>query len=324
MNMKRIGVFTSGGDAPGMNAAIRAVVRQAYALGLSVIGIRHGYAGMILGEMVPLGVRDVANILQRGGTILLTARSQEFLTEEGRAKAAEKLKAAGIEALVAIGGDGTFRGAMRLLEEHNIPVVGVPGTIDNDLYGTDYTIGFDTSVNTALEAIDRIRDTAASHERVFFIEVMGRDSGFIALDVGLAGGAEVIAVPEEPLDPKTIAEGLMESLRRGKSSSIVVVAEGAYPGGAAGLLSAMREHVPVEARVTVLGHIQRGGSPTAKDRILASRLGAAAVEALAGGTSGVMVGEVEWKVELTPLKEAVERRKDINRALLALSRVLAL
>ncbi|WP_135257244.1 6-phosphofructokinase [Thermus caldilimi] len=322
--MKRVGVLTSGGDAPGMNAAIRAVVRQAYALGLEVIGIRRGYAGMILGEMVPLGVRDVANILQRGGTVLLTARSQEFLTEEGRAKAAEKLKAAGIEGLVAIGGDGTFRGAMRLLEEHKIPVVGVPGTIDNDLYGTDYTIGFDTAVNTALEAIDRIRDTAASHERVFFIEVMGRDSGFIALDVGLAGGAEVIAVPEEPVDPRAIAEGLLESLRRGKSSSIVVVAEGAYPGGAAGLLAAIREHVPVEARVTVLGHIQRGGSPTAKDRILASRLGAAAVEALAGGTSGVMVGEVEGEVELTPLKEAVERKKDINRTLLALSRVLAL
>lgn len=322
--MKRIGVFTSGGDAPGMNAAIRAVVRQAYALGLEVIGIRRGYAGMILGEMVPLGVRDVANILQRGGTVLLTARSQEFLTEEGRAKAAEKLKAAGIEGLVAIGGDGTFRGAMRLSEEHRIPVVGVPGTIDNDLYGTDYTIGFDTAVNTALEAIDRIRDTAASHERVFFIEVMGRSSGFIALDVGLAGGAEVIAVPEEPLDPKTIAEGLMESLRRGKTSSIVVVAEGAYPGGAAGLLAAIQEHVRVEARVTVLGHIQRGGSPTAKDRILASRLGAAAVEALAGGTSGVMVGEVEGEVELTPLKEAVERKKDINRSLLALSRILAL
>lgn len=322
--MKRIGVFTSGGDAPGMNAAIRAVVRQAYALGLEVIGIRRGYAGMILGEMVPLGVRDVANILQRGGTILLTARSQEFLTEEGRAKAAEKLKEAGIEGLVAIGGDGTFRGAMRLLEEHKVPVVGVPGTIDNDLYGTDYTIGFDTAVNTALEAIDRIRDTAASHERVFFIEVMGRDSGFIALDVGLAGGAEVIAVPEEPVDPRAIAEGLLESLRRGKSSSIVVVAEGAYPGGAAGLLAAIREHVPVEARVTVLGHIQRGGSPTAKDRILASRLGAAAVQSLAGGTSGVMVGEVEGEVELTPLKEAVERKKDINRALLALSRVLAL
>ena len=225
--MKRIGVFTSGGDAPGMNAAIRAVVRQAYALGIEVIGIRRGYAGMVQGEMVPLGVRDVANILQRGGTVLLTARSQEFLTEEGRAKAYAKLKAAGIEGLVAIGGDGTFRGAIRLIEEFRLPVVGVPGTIDNDLYGTDYTIGFDTAVNTALEAIDRIRDTAASHERVFFIEVMGRHAGFIALDVGLAGGAEVIAVPEAPVDPKAIAEGLLESQRRGKTSSIVVVAEGA-------------------------------------------------------------------------------------------------
>ena len=229
--MKRIGVFTSGGDAPGMNAAIRAVVRQAHALGVEVIGIRRGYAGMIQGEMVPLGVRDVANIIQRGGTILLTARSQEFLTEEGRAKAYAKLQAAGIEGLVAIGGDGTFRGALCLVEEHGMPVVGVPGTIDNDLYGTDYTIGFDTAVNTALEAIDRIRDTAASHERVFFIEVMGRHAGFIALDVGLAGGAEVIAVPEEPVDPKAVAEVLEASQRRGKKSSIVVVAEGAYPGG---------------------------------------------------------------------------------------------
>ncbi len=322
--MKRIGVFTSGGDAPGMNAAIRAVVRNGVAHGLEVIGIRNGYQGMIEGDFVPLGPRDVANILQRGGTVLLTARSQEFLTEEGRAKAAEKLKAAGIEGLVAIGGDGTFRGAMRLLEEHKVPVVGVPGTIDNDLYGTDYTIGFDTAVNTALEAIDRIRDTAASHERVFFIEVMGRSSGFIALDVGLAGGAEVIAVPEAPLDPKAIAEGLLESQRRGKTSSIVVVAEGAYPGGAAGLLAAIQEHVRVEARVTVLGHIQRGGSPTAKDRILASRLGAAAVETLAAGTSGVMVGEVAGEVKLTPLREAVERKKDIPRGLLRLSQVLAL
>ena len=205
-----------------------------------------------------------------------------------------------------------------------MPVVGVPGTIDNDLYGTDYTIGFDTAVNTALEAIDRIRDTAASHERVFFIEVMGRHAGFIALDVGLAGGAEVIAVPEEPVDPKAVAEVLEASQRRGKKSSIVVVAEGAYPGGAEGLLAAIQEHLQVEARVTVLGHIQRGGSPTAKDRILASRLGAAAVEALVGGASGVMVGEVEGEVDLTPLKEAVERRKDINRALLRLSQVLAL
>lgn len=322
--MKRIGVFTSGGDAPGMNAAIRAVVRQAAVLGLEVIGIRHGYAGMIRGEFLPLGPRDVANILQRGGTVLLTARSQAFMTEEGRKEAYRKLSEAGIEGLVAIGGDGTFRGAMRLLEEFRIPVVGVPGTIDNDLYGTDYTIGFDTAVNTALEAIDRIRDTAASHERVFFIEVMGRNAGFIALDVGLAGGAEVIALPEVPVDPRRVAEVLLDSQRRGKTSSIVVVAEGAYPRGAEGLLKAIRAHVEVEARVTVLGHIQRGGSPTAKDRILASRLGAAAVEALFGGTSGVMVGEVEGEVELTPLKDAVERKKGINRALLDLVQTLSI
>lgn len=322
--MKRIGVFTSGGDAPGMNAAIRAVVRQAAVLGLEVIGIRRGYAGMIQGEFLPIGPRDVANILQRGGTVLLTARSQAFMTEEGRRKAYQKLSEAGIEGLVAIGGDGTFRGAMRLLEEFRIPVVGVPGTIDNDLYGTDYTIGFDTAVNTALEAIDRIRDTAASHERVFFIEVMGRNAGFIALDVGLAGGAEVIALPEVPVDPRRVAEVLLDSQHRGKTSSIVVVAEGAYPGGAEGLLEAIRAHAEVEARVTVLGHIQRGGSPTAKDRILASRLGAAAVEALFGGTSGVMVGEVEGEVELTPLKDAVERKKGINRALLDLVQTLSI
>lgn len=322
--MKRIGVFTSGGDAPGMNAAIRAVVRQAAVLGLEVIGIRRGYAGMIQGEFLPMGPRDVANILQRGGTVLLTARSQAFMTEEGRQKAYQKLSEAGIEGLVAIGGDGTFRGAMRLIEEFRILVVGVPGTIDNDLYGTDYTIGFDTAVNTALEAIDRIRDTAASHERVFLIEVMGRNAGFIALDVGLAGGAEVIALPEAPVDPRRVAEVLLDSQRRGKTSSIVVVAEGAYAGGAEGLLKAIRSHAEVEARVTVLGHIQRGGSPTAKDRILASRLGAAAVEALFGGTSGVMVGEVEGEVELTPLKDAVERKKEINRVLLDLVQILSI
>ncbi|MGQ9735758.1 MAG: 6-phosphofructokinase [Thermaceae bacterium] len=321
--MKRIGVLTSGGDAPGMNAAIRAVVRQAAALGLEVVGIRRGYAGLIQGEFVPLAPRDVANILQRGGTILHTARSQAFMTEEGRAQAFMKLQEAGIEGLVVIGGDGTFRGGIRLIEEFRLPVVGVPGTIDNDLFGTDYTIGFDTAVNTALEAIDRIRDTAASHERVFFIEVMGRNSGFIALGVGLAGGAEVIAVPEALVRPEEVAAVIQESQKRGKTSSIVVVAEGAYPGGAEGLLRAIRAHGEVEARVTVLGHIQRGGSPTAKDRILASRLGAMAVEALVGGTGGVMVGEVEGEVELTPLKEAVERRKGIDRSLLELARVLS-
>ncbi len=321
--MKRIGVFTSGGDAPGMNAGIRAVVRTAAGLGVEVVGIRRGYAGMIEGEFVPLGPRDVANIIQRGGTILLTARSKAFLSEEGRAKAAEKLAEAGIQGLVAVGGDGTFRGAERLIEEHRIPVVGIPGTIDNDLYGTDYTIGFDTAVNTALDAIDRIRDTAASHERVFFIEVMGRFAGFIALEVGIAGGAEVIALPEVPVSPQEIADTITESFKKGKRSSIIVVAEGAYPGGAQALFKAVHGLTGFEARVTVLGHIQRGGSPTAKDRVLASRLGAAATRTLIEGTSGVMIGEVEGEITLTPLHDAVSKKKPINLELVDLARSLA-
>ncbi|WP_287418243.1 6-phosphofructokinase [Oceanithermus sp.] len=321
--MKRIGVMTSGGDAPGMNAALRAVVRWAAANEVEVVGIRRGYAGMIEGEFVPLAPRDVANIIQRGGTILRTARSKEFLEPEGRAEAARRLAEAKIDGLVAIGGDGTFRGAIKMTQEHRIPIVGVPGTIDNDLYGTDFTIGFDTAVNTALDAIDRIRDTAASHERVFFIEVMGRHAGFIALDVGLAGGAEVIALPEIPTGPEEIAEQIRLSEAKGKHSSIIVVAEGAYPGGADTLMKAAQQIHPFEGRVTVLGHIQRGGSPTARDRVLASRLGAAAAETLVSGSSGVMLGEVEGEIALTPLAEAVERRKPIDRSIYDLATVLA-
>ncbi|RDI96372.1 6-phosphofructokinase [Meiothermus sp. QL-1] len=322
--MKRIAVFTSGGDAPGMNAAIRAVVRNGVAHGLEVIGIRNGYQGMIEGDLVPLGPRDVANTLQRGGTILLTARSKEFMTPEGRAKAAANLKKARIDGLIAIGGNGTYAGAAKLIEEHQIPVVGAPGTIDNDLYGTDYTIGFDTAVNTALEAIDRIRDTAASHSRVFFIEVMGRHAGFIALEVGIAGGAEVVVIPEIPTDAKTCAEVINQSAAKGKRSSIVVVAEGGYPGGAEQLEKDVRQYSGFEGRVSVLGHIQRGGSPTAKDRVLASRLGAAAVEALLMGASGVAVGEVNSEIRLTPFKEAIEQRKEIDRKKFELAKVLAL
>ncbi|MCL6647167.1 MAG: 6-phosphofructokinase [Chloroflexi bacterium] len=322
--MKRIGVFTSGGDAPGMNAAIRAVVRTGTAYGLEVIGIRRGYAGMIEGDFVPLGPRDVANTLQRGGTILLTARSAEFKTPEGRAKAAENLRRAGLDGLVCIGGDGSYRGALKLLEEHHIPVVGAPGTIDNDLYGTDFTIGFDTAVNTALDAIDRIRDTAASHERVFFIEVMGRHAGFIALEVGIAGGAEVIVLPEDPIPASVCAEVISQSSAKGKRSSIVVVAEGGYEGGAEALARDVKACSGIEARVTVLGHIQRGGSPTAIDRVLASRLGAGCVDALLSGASGVAVGEVDGEIRLTPFREAVERRKDINRKKYELAKVLAL
>lgn len=321
--MKRIGVFTSGGDAPGMNAAIRAVVRAGSAAGLEVVGIRSGYAGMIAGDFIGLGPRDVANTLQRGGTILLTARSQEFMTLEGRAKAASNLRAHGIEGLVAIGGDGTYRGALKLIEEHRIPVVGAPGTIDNDLFGTDYTIGFDTAVNTALDAIDRIRDTAASHGRVFFIEVMGRHAGFIALEVGIAGGAEVIVLPEDPIGAEACAKIISQSSQKGKRSSIVVVAEGGFEGGAVALAEAVKALTGIDGKVTVLGHIQRGGSPTAIDRVLASRLGAAGVEALLSGTSGVAVGEVAGEINLIPLKEAVEMRKDIDRKLYELARVLA-
>jgi len=244
-------------------------------------------------------------VIQRGGTILLTARSKAFLTEEGRAKAAEKLREAGIEGLVAIGGDGTFRGALKLIEEHRIPVVGVPGTIDNDLFGTDYTIGFDTAVNTALDAIDRIRDTAASHERIFFIEVMGRYAGFIALEVGIAGGAEIIALPEVPVSPQEIAETITDSFKKGKRSSIIVVAEGAYPGGAQALFKAVHGLTGFEARV------------------LASRLGAAATRTLVEGTSGVMIGEVESEVTLTPLSEAVTKKKPIRLEFVDLARELA-
>jgi 6-phosphofructokinase 1 len=323
--MKRIGVFTSGGDAPGMNAAIRAVVRAGVANGLEVVGIRRGYAGMIEGDFVPLGARDVANTLQRGGTILLTARSKEFMTVEGRARAAQHLHQAGIGGVVAIGGNGTYTGARQFLSEFpDFRMVGAPGTIDNDLYGTDFTIGFDTAVNTALEAIDRIRDTAASHERVFFIEVMGRHAGFIALAVGIAGGAEIIVLPEEPITAAYCAQVIADSASRGKRSSIVVVAEGGYQGGAAGLERDVEALSGIEGKVTVLGHIQRGGSPTALDRVLASRLGAACVESLVSGASGVAIGEVDDEIRLTPFKEAVDKRKDINRKKYEMAAMLAL
>ncbi len=321
--MRRIGVFTSGGDAPGMNAALRAVVRASHWQGIEVVGILRGYAGMIQGEFRSLGPRDMANTIQRGGTILLTARSKIFMTEEGRAAAAGKLRDIGIEGLVAVGGDGTFRGAARLTYEHNIPVVGIPGTIDNDIFGTDYTIGFDTAVNTALDAIDRVRDTAASHERVFFIEVMGRHAGFIALEVAIAGGAEIVVVPEVEVVAEKIARRIKDSSSKGKTSSIVVVAEGACPGGGSALIAEVNQLLGFEGRLTILGHIQRGGSPTAKDRVLASRLGDAAVRALASGQSGAAVGEVNGKISFTPLMEAVERRKPIDMEQYRLIEMLA-
>ncbi len=320
--MKKIGVFTSGGDAPGMNACVRAVVRAAIYNGLEVVGIQYGYEGMIEGRFVDLQARSVSNIIQRGGTILRTARSEEFRTPEGRAIAAKNLKGADIDALVAIGGDGTFQGATRLQEEHNIRVVGVPGTIDNDLYGTDFTIGYDTAVNTAMEAIDKIRDTAASHDRLFYVEVMGRDAGFIAMEVGISSGSEHIAIPETQTDINELKEALIAS-KSHKSSAIIIVAEGEESGGALSIAEKIKDAAGYDYRICVLGHIQRGGTPTARDRMLASRLGVAAVDALLEGQSGVMVGDIHGKIAHTSLAETWTKRKSIDKDLWRLASILA-
>lgn len=320
--MKKIGVLTSGGDAPGMNACVRAVVRGAIYNGLEVVGVQYGYEGLIEGKFVDLQARSVSNIIQRGGTILRTARSEKFLTKEGRADAAKNLRDADIDGMIAIGGDGTFQGATKLMEEHNISVVGVPGTIDNDLYGTDYTIGYDTAVNTAMEAIDKIRDTAASHDRLFYVEVMGRDSGFIALDVGISSGSEHIAVPETHTNISDLKEALVSS-KRHKSSAIIIVAEGEESGGALSLAEKIKDAAGYDYRICVLGHIQRGGIPTARDRLLASRLGVAAVETLLEGVHGVMIGEIHGKISLTPLAETWTKRKSIDKTKWKLAAILA-
>lgn len=326
MERKRIGVYTSGGDAPGMNACIRAVVRRAIAEGLEVIGIRRGYTGMIEGDFVEMDRQSVSNILQAGGTILKSTRSEAFRTIEGRATAAEKLKESDIDALVAIGGDGTLQGANRLDEEHGITVVGCPGTIDNDLFGTDETIGFDTALNAALEAIDRIRDTADAHDRLFLIEVMGRDTGFIALACGIGAGAELVLIPEMMTDMEAIKERILSLMSSQKRSSIVVVAEGDELGGAHDIAEVLRRDAAferIDLRVTVLGHIQRGGSPTARDRVLASRLGAAAVEALLEGHRSVMVGIVNGDTKLTPMRNVWSRKKSVDYDLLQLTALLS-
>ncbi len=320
--MKRIGVYTSGGDAPGMNACVRAVVRSGLYSGCEVVGIQHGYEGMIEGSFVDLQARSVSNIIQRGGTILQTARSERFRTPEGRAAAAEQLKKAGIEGLVAIGGDGTFQGAVRLNEEHGVAVIGVPGTIDNDLFGTDYTIGYDTAVNTAMEAIDKIRDTAASHDRLFYVEVMGRDAGFIALDVGISSGAEYIAIPETRTNVQALKEEL-EASKSHKSSALIIVAEGEDEGGAFSLAEKVKDAAGYDYRVCVLGHIQRGGSPSARDRLLASRLGVAAVDGLIEGRSNVMVGEIHGRIAFTPLKDTWLNRKIVDKDLWRLASILS-
>jgi 6-phosphofructokinase 1 len=321
--MNKIGVLTSGGDAPGMNAAIRAVVRCAASRNLEVVGIRRGYCGILEEDFVKLGNRSVANIIHRGGTILETARCEEMKTEEGLRKANENLQREGFDALITIGGDGTLRGATKLAEAGHVKVMSVPSTIDNDVYGTDYTIGFDTAVNTALDAIDKIRDTAGSLQRPFFIEVMGRSRGFIALEVGIAGGAEDILIPEVETKVEELSLDIKRCFERGKKSSIVIVAEGDDAGGALSIAKQVWERLKMEYRICVLGHVQRGGSPTARDRVLASKLGAAAVDALVKGMSGYMVGELKGEMAFTPLREAWEKRKGLDSDLMRLVKVLS-
>lgn len=323
--MKRIAVLTSGGDAPGMNACIRAVVRGGLHHGVEIFGIIRGYNGLIKGDIIPLNSQSVSNIIQRGGTILKSARSKEFMTPEGRKKGYEQLKSHGIEGLVAIGGNGTFTGAEIFFNEFQIPTVGAPGTIDNDLFGTDYTIGYDTAVNTALDAIDKIRDTADSHDRIFFIEVMGRDSGYIAVQSGISGGAESILIPEERQTVDDVVATLKAGFAKKKSSSIVVVAEGDEEGHAANIAEKIKNaiDVPVDIRVTNLGHIQRGGSPSAFDRILASRLGLGALEGLLTGHKNEMAGIVNDQLVYTAFHDTITKKKEINPDLLRLSGILS-
>jgi 6-phosphofructokinase 1 len=324
--IQSIGVLTSGGDAPGMNAAIRAVVRTGISNGLDMYGIYRGYEGLIDGQIEKMESRSVSNIIQRGGTILKTARSKRFMTEEGRRNAYENLLENKIDALVVIGGNGTFTGAVEFASEYeDYPVVGLPGTIDNDLYGTDYTIGFDTAVNTVLDAVDKIRDTATSHDRLFFIEVMGRDSGYVALFSGVAAGAEYILVPETKTYMDNLARVLKYDMGKNKTSGIVIVAEGDDEGGATEIAAKVKERLPhIDTRVTILGHIQRGGSPSANDRILASVLGYAAVTALMEGKRGVMAGLTDKKVAFTPFEEAIRSKKGFFFGMLEVSRILAI
>jgi 6-phosphofructokinase 1 len=322
--MKRIAVLTSGGDAPGMNPAIRAVVRTGIHYDLLVYGVNRGYTGLIGGDIIEMPARSVGGIIQRGGTILQTARSPEFKTEKGRLEALRNLNRLGIEGLVVIGGDGSLSGALEL-HKLGFPVVGMPGSIDNDLAGTDMAIGVDTALNTALDALDRIKDTASSHQRAFIIEVMGRNSGYLALMASIAGGAEVVLCPEVPFDLNEVAKELRDAYMRGKAHAIVVVAEG-VPGGANGVaehFTAHQDEIGFEARVTILGHIQRGGSPSAFDRILATRLGVAAVERLHEGVYGVMVGLVGGQIVATPLAEVLAQRKSLDLRTYEVAKMLA-
>jgi 6-phosphofructokinase 1 len=323
--MKKIAVFTSGGDSPGMNACIRAVVRAAAHYNIEVVGIRRGYKGLINNDFRSLTSKDVSYILHRGGTILGSARSEEFKTVEGRKKAYDNLKKNNIEGLVAIGGDGTFTGAHVFMEEYpDISIVGTPGTIDNDLYGTDFTIGYDTAINTAMEAIDKIKDTADSHDRLFFVEVMGRDVGFIAARSGIAAGAKAILIPESKTNIEELVNQLRKNAEQKKMSNIIVVAEGDDEGGAFEIARKVKEKIDIfDIRVTVLGHMQRGGSPTCMDRVLASRVGVAAVEALIDGDNGIMLGQIHRAVSKTSFEKAIKHNKKMSAQLEELAKILA-
>lgn len=324
VKIKRIGVLTSGGDAPGMNAAIRAVTRAAIFHGLEVYGIRMGYEGMIDGDMFKMASQDVSGIIQKGGTILKTARSQRFRTPEGRKQAFENLQKNGIDGIVVIGGDGSFTGASILSQEYDIPVIGIPGTIDNDLFGTDYTIGYDTCLNTVIDAVDKIRDTASSHNRIFFIEVMGREAGFVALESGIATGAEVTMIPEVKNQMEEVREFLSQRAKTNKSS-IIMVAEGDDEGSAFEVAKKVEAEFPqFDIRVTILGHIQRGGSPTCYDRVSASRMGVAAVEALLDDQKSIMVGLNHGQIVHVPLSKTVKTHKGVPKSLLDVAHILSI
>ena len=323
--IKCIGILTSGGDAPGMNAAIRAVTRAAIYNELEVKGIYRGYRGLLDNEIAPFKTNNVSNIIQQGGTILKTARCIEFREPEGRAKAYETMQKESIDALVVIGGDGSLSGARIFAQEYNLPVVGLPGTIDNDLFGTDTTIGYDTALNTIVEAVDKIRDTASSHERLFFIEVMGRDAGFLALNGAIASGAEAAIIPEIWTEVDQLEELIKNGFRKSKNSSIVLVAESEVTGGAMGMAERVKKEYPqYDVRVSILGHLQRGGSPTAADRILASRMGAAAVDALMEGQRNVMIGIQNDNIVNVPFSKAIKNDKPINRDLLNILHALSI
>ena len=323
--IKKLAVLTSGGDAPGMNAAVRAVVRACVYYDIEVWGVRKGYDGLISGDLEQLYVRSVSNILSRGGTFLLSARSDEFRTMDGRAKAYENFKRLELDALVVIGGDGSFTGADIFSQEFDVPVIGIPGTIDNDLAGTDFTIGFDTACNTAREAIDKIRDTASSHERLFFVEVMGRDAGFIAVNAAIGGGAVAMIVPEHNWSMESLIKRLKKGAANQKASNIVVIAEGCHLGSAYDIAAQVKEQLDYfDIRVTVLGHLQRGGSPTTLDRVLASRLGVAAVEGLRDGMSKVMVGIIENRIVYTPINEAIKMAKPLSDEEFRVAKILSI